>query len=264
MRPSPRSNRLTLVLVPAAVVILIVAGIGIGRRTTTSPNGRPFDDPGPATITPAQSANRKTYSGTQSRFFRIEERPLTKWGDYGNILQHGMTAHLGRVHGLLSLERTGPYMPPITFPGIGDVVLSSDGRKLLEASGLSGFGFQPVNKTRIVSLPWNEWDLTTGKPPEYPRSGEPEDYILERPPNAGVAEKMGDIWELVVPVTARIGRPHEIVRSFRELYVELDSWNGADIFRGKGFGGPLVTERAKVWFEEHFGAYTRFEEFAQK
>src|ERR1035438_5894652 len=66
------------------------------------------------------------------RFYRIQANRFVPWGDYGSILQHGMTGRLGRVDGLLSLERTGPYMPPITFPGIGDVVLSSGGRALLE------------------------------------------------------------------------------------------------------------------------------------
>jgi hypothetical protein len=72
---------------------------------------------------------------------------------------------------------------------------------------------------------------------------------------------MGDIWELVVPITARIGRPRPIVNSYRELYLEPNTWNGADIFRGDGFGGVLVTERAKLWLEGHLGAYTEFEEF---
>jgi len=172
-----------------------------------------------------------------------------------------MTARVGN---LLSLERAGPYMPPITFPGVGDVILNAPGRKLLEASRLTGFTFQPVNKTRIVELPWHDWDLTADKPREYPESGEPEDYILGRPPNARVAEEMGDIWELVVPVTAKISRPREMVKSFRELYVERGTWNGADVFRGHGYGGPLVTERAKAWMEEYFGTYVRFDEFPSR
>src|SRR5262249_14925382 len=48
----------------------------------------------------------------------------TPWGDYGDILFHGMTAHLDRHDEMLQLERTGPYMPPITFPGIGDIVVT--------------------------------------------------------------------------------------------------------------------------------------------
>ena len=51
------------------------------------------------------------------------------------------------------------------------------------------------------------------------------------------------------------------MNSYRELYVERNSWNGADVFRGDGFGGVLVTERAKLWLEGHLGAYTEFEEF---
>jgi len=195
------------------------------------------------------------------KFYRIDEHPLTPWGDYGHILQHGMTAHLARVGGMLSLERTGPYMPPITFPGLGDVVLTSAAKALLESPGLSGFTFQPVNKARIVGLPWQEWDLTTDEPPEFPESGEPEGYILEHQHDPRVAMEMGDVWELVVPVTAVIGRPRQVVDSFRELFVELNSWNGADVFRGKGYGCILVAERAKHWLEGHFSGYIEFEEF---
>jgi hypothetical protein len=47
------------------------------------------------------------------QFFRLEA-PEAPWGDYGSILQHGMTAHLGRnPEGLAQLERTGPFIPPI-------------------------------------------------------------------------------------------------------------------------------------------------------
>ncbi len=201
-------------------------------------------------------------------FYRIDEHPLTGWGDYGTILQHGMTAHVGRVRGRLSLERTGPFMPPITFPGVGDVVLTSDAKAQLEKSGLSGFSFQLVHKARIVRLPWNEWDLTAGEPPEYPESGEPEDYILERRKDSRLAEAMGDIWELVVPVTARIGRApkaqdfsFERMMSSQDRFVEVDSWNGADVFRGEGLASVLVTERAKEWLEGSFRGYVEFAEF---
>jgi hypothetical protein len=241
----------------AGIFCGIAALITIGVRRTRSQRD--------SSSNPGQQARRDAIlPGGTARFYRIDQRPLTRWGDYGDILQHGMTAHLARTRGRLSLERTGPYMPPITFPGIGDVVLTSPGRKLLETSGLSGFSFQPVNKTRIVDLPWQQWDLTKDEPPQYPTSGEPEDYILERPADSRVAKQMGEIWEMVVPVTARIGRPRPNVESFRELFVELDSWNGADIFRGDGYGSPLVTHAAKVWFEQHFGEYMEFEEFASK
>jgi hypothetical protein len=131
----------------------------------------------------------------------------------------------------------------------------------MEASGLTGFEFQPVHKAAIVDLRWEQWDLTTNEPPEYPESGEPEDYILGRRSSAKTAKEIGDIWELVVPATAKIGRPRRIVDSFRELYVELGSWNGADVFRGDGCLAVLTTEPAKLWFEEHLWEYVDFQEF---
>jgi hypothetical protein len=194
-------------------------------------------------------------------FYKLDKTQLAPWGDYGDILHHGMTSHLGRTNGLLSLERTGPYMPPITFSGIGDVVLNGRGRMLLEASGLTGFEFRPVHKAHIVRLPWQDWDLAADMPPILPESGEPEDYILEAPHDPQVADELGDVWELVVPETAIIGRPRPIVSSFRDLHLEVSSWIGTDLFRGSGFGGLLYTEHAKVWFEKNLAPYVAFEEF---
>lgn len=88
-----------------------------------------------------------------ARIFKIDERPVTKtdWGDYGHILQHGMCSHLSRTDDLLQLERTGPYIPPITLPGIGEVVLTSPARQLLESSKLTGFSFRPVKKALTLN-----------------------------------------------------------------------------------------------------------------
>jgi len=125
----------------------------------------------------------------------INGRPVTKpdWGDYGHILQHGMTAHLSRADNLLQLERTGPYIPPITFPGIGDVVLSSHAKQLLESSGLTGFGFRPVKKVLIVELHWDKWDWTADEPEQFPDSGEPEDYILGQQHNPSASAALSDV-----------------------------------------------------------------------
>jgi hypothetical protein len=142
-------------------------------------------------------------------------------------------------------------------------VLNAEGRKILESSGLSGFGFQPVFKTRIVRLEWEKWNLSMDHPPEYPSEGEPENYILDRPHDAALASQMGDIWELVVPKTVRVGRAQK-VESFKDLWVERSTWNGADIFRGDDYGGALVTQRAKDWLQEHFAGFVQFEEFPSK
>ena len=196
-------------------------------------------------------------------FFKIESRSILPdaWGDYGDILQHGMTAHSSRIDGNLALERTGPYIPPITLPGIGDIILTTEARRLLESSGLTGFAFRPVEKKLIVELHWENWDLNDEQPPEYPESGEPEDYILGKQNNKTASDALGDLWEISVANIATILRPTEIVRSFRELRIDLRSWNGADLIRGSGYGSMLFTDRAQEWFTGRWGEYIQFEPF---
>jgi hypothetical protein len=198
-----------------------------------------------------------------TNFFRIGGRSIIPrgWGDYGHILQHGMAAHRPRVDGRLALERSGPYIPPITLPGIGDIVLISEAKKLLESSALSGFSFLPVQKTLVVELHWETWDLDADHPAEFPESGEPEDYIVGRPHSPKASTALGELWEIVVPFTATVLRPTSVVSSYKELRIDLSTWNGSDLFRGEGYGSILFSERARDWFSEHWGEYVRFDEF---
>ena len=50
------------------------------------------------------------------RFYRVQR--LQVWGDYGDVLVNGLVHNdLDRHPGeSLKLSRTGPFMPPITFP----------------------------------------------------------------------------------------------------------------------------------------------------
>jgi hypothetical protein len=186
-------------------------------------------------------------------FFTINERSIIpgEWGDYGHILQQGMSGHSSKQSGRLALERTGPYIPPITLPGIGDIVLTTEAQMLLESSSLSGYSFLPVEKTHIVELQWEGWNLDAEEPPEYPETGEPEDYILLRPHSPSAAKALGELWEVVVPKTAVILRRKRIVDSYKELRIDLSTWNGADLFRGEGYGPMLFSERAREWFSGH-------------
>lgn len=198
--------------------------------------------------------------------FRIDSRSIIpgEWGDYGYILQHGMASHSPRVGGRLALERTGPYIPPITLPGIGDVILNSHARQQLESSGLSGFSFGPVEKVLTVELRWENWDLTADEPPYFPDSGEPEDYILGQPDNPSASAALGELWEVLVPDTATILCPEGVVNSYKELRLDLSTWNGADLFRSNGYSGILFTEHAREWFTDNWGKYVDFNEFPTK
>lgn len=198
-----------------------------------------------------------------ARIFKIDDRPVTRedWGDYGHILQHGMSSHSSRADGLLQLERTGPYVPPITLPGIGNVILTTPARQLLESSGLTGFSFRPVKKALTVELHWETWDWSAEEPEEFPESGEPEDYILGQPHSPSASAAIGDLWEVVVPPTATIISPKRVADSYRDLRLDLSTWNGADLFRSAGYDAVLFTERARDWFTEQWGDYIRFDEF---
>jgi hypothetical protein len=90
--------------------------------------------------------------------FYILGKQGNSWGDYHQILMHGMSCHLDRAGDLIQLERTGPFVPPISQPGIGDIVVTDAFRKKLEASGLLGLRFQPVIKKLIVHSDWHTWD----------------------------------------------------------------------------------------------------------
>jgi hypothetical protein len=172
----------------------------------------------------------------------------TPWGDYSDILVSGMTAHLGRENDLLQLERTGPYIPPLINSGLWDITVTDVTKEKLESSGLIGIAFKPVIKKHIVELDWISWDLRAEEPPSYPESGEPEDYILERTHSDFAALAMGNIWELIIPVTGTFDNA-----------IFVGSATEADIFKADNKGYILLTETAKVWIEQNAGDWVTFE-----
>lgn len=178
------------------------------------------------------------------------------WGDYGDILLSGMTSHLGRDHGMLQLERTGPFVPPIAITGIdargySQIMVTDAHKSLLEATNLTGLRFLPVIKKHIVHLEWQRWDRTAGEPLEYPESGEPEDYILARRHDQALADQMGALWELCLEEHARTKRMHVGPGRWDEaIWLIRDSWDGTDWFRATGVGYVYVSEKAKRWLEQ--------------
>jgi hypothetical protein len=180
------------------------------------------------------------------------EGPKAPWGDYGNILLHGMSMHLARDKGKIQLERTGPFMPPITFPGAGDIVIKGWLRERLVQAGLKGVSFNTVIKKHIARVDWHLWDRSAAEPPEYPESGEPEDYILGQPHSESCSRMIAEVFELVPIVIAKIDRSH----GFRVI---RGSWGDVDIFQGHGAGFTFLSERARDWFASTVGEYVSFE-----
>lgn len=78
-----------------------------------------------------------------TKIYRLE-RPELPWGDYGDILAHGMATQCDDT---LELERTGPYVPPISQPW--DFVVVTDAfLPTLQASGLTGYDIRQVVKKK--------------------------------------------------------------------------------------------------------------------
>ena len=189
----------------------------------------------------------------------ILENAEMPWGDYGDILFSGMTSHLSRKGGYLQLERTGPFVPPITTSGIGNVVVTEEFKKQLQLSGMSGLRFQPVIKTHIVQLEWEQWDKTASEPPEYPQSGKPEDYILERSHSPELAEAIGNLWEVQLQEHAEIERIQIGINSWEvDPHIVLSSWDETDWFKAKSVRYTYLSQKAKNWLAEHVSEYVKF------
>lgn len=185
-------------------------------------------------------------------FFRIS-KGSTSWGDYGSMLLHGMTGRLARnSEGLLQLERTGPFVPPISLPAPGDVIVTESMRRMLTGSGLTGFTSLPVCKARIVHYEWHLWNRAAANPMEYPVDGKPEGYVLDRPHCAETAAALGDLWELRIP------KGVAEVRTRGSINVRGPSWTGLDFFRGDATRWAYVSMRARSWLEQHVTNFVDF------
>lgn len=182
-------------------------------------------------------------------------RPDVPWEDYGDVLVAGLTERLPRRDGQLQLERVGPYVPSITVAG-DNVVVTDALRQRLEESGLTGFVFRPVHKARIVYLDWVGWNRAAELPPALPDSGDPDDYILQRPHDPALAEAMGALWELVAEEGGELEKVSVGPNPWQaRLYLKLDSWDGCDFFRPVGYGFTYVSARARAWLADQPDAW---------
>ena len=190
------------------------------------------------------------------KFYSVRGPDL--WGDYGDILVTGMTGHLGRKDSLLQLERTGPFVPPITFPS-SDLLVTARFRQCLEESKMGQYRFRRVNMTRIVEYAWHEWDRKSDEPEEYP-DGEPGDYILQRPHSEPLAASLEDIWELVPYDVATIEISPEIPEWLEHYVIDDSTWNGDHLFFGQLPGGqkPFVTDVGRQFLMDQVPEWVTF------
>jgi hypothetical protein len=167
------------------------------------------------------------------------------WGDYGYVLANGL-ADDSHAEGL-RLERTGPFVPPMTFPW-PHIVVTDDFKNELEPEAFDGISFREVVKRKIVHLDWQLWDKELSAPPQYPRGGEPENYIRRGRHDADVAAQIGTMWNLVVPV-----RPGLQIEG--GAIVDISHYDGLDICCGSRFGYTFVSERLRRFLESRVGEW---------
>ena len=183
------------------------------------------------------------------------------WGDYGRILLHGMSSHLPRENGTIQLERTGPFVPPLSFPGVGDVIATDATVEMLATSGLTPVQWKPVAKRRIAELDWRSWDLSASSPAALPPHGKPEAYVLENPHAPELAQAMPALWELEASVVGS-GTQQRLGRGRYEITVTVDA-EPPDFFRTNGLRHLLVSERAADWLKVHLGEWVTVEAVAR-
>lgn len=185
-------------------------------------------------------------------YFTLNETArLGAWGDYGSVLSNGLDLSTAR-QGPLRLGRTGPFVPPISFPSISGVVVVTDhAKRQLESCRCSGVGeFDRIEPEKVVFIEWEKWDPTKGIPGEQlPFNGEPEEYILHNPHDQAVAAKLGDLW---------IWRPEQIgtvLRSNGTVRLEGVRSSQRNVFRLRdaSFTRIIVNEEGKSELEKIMG-----------
>ncbi|XZE43950.1 hypothetical protein SH467x_003533 [Pirellulaceae bacterium SH467] len=154
-----------------------------------------------------------------------------QWGDYGSVLVNGiLESHDGDKR--IILRRTGPFVPPITFPLASNcVILTQDAKIRIEESDLSGIGeFQSVEIAKVVSIGWDEWDRHVHlEDKQLPYNGEPEEYILHGIHDPDVAQRLQPLWTWYPESIGRVVRGSagprlEGIMNKRDVFRMKDDW----------------------------------------
>ena len=186
-------------------------------------------------------------------FFELDApRQLDRWGDYGSILRNGLF-HTKEQR----LDRTGPFVPPISFPAFsGAVIVTSTARQKLEASGMSGLGeFRPVLLGKVVLIDWQKWDKSRQlERDQLPFNSEPEEFILHNPHDAATASKIEPLWTWHPLRIGKVSRVKGVMRL--EGIIDMH-----DVFRlcDDGWKSIIVSENGMRCVSEILGDWVAFE-----
>jgi len=189
-----------------------------------------------------------------------EIRRISPWGSMGNILIHGFLwdEHFPDVY---ELVRTGPFVPPISFPS-GYCAITDAVKEELKTMGFSGVELSELPLGKVVESDWHLRDRTQdfdySLVSDDDEISESEDLILVPEHCPDMAKGMPKMWLL------RGVQVHFEWESYSDDLKTL-SWTQSEL-NGWDFCSPsdsivFVSQRAKAWLQDRYGTWVEFEEF---
>lgn len=182
------------------------------------------------------------------KYYIIKNQEMP-WGDYGNMLFSGLLNVMDEDYNDLDvpeLERTGPYIPDIYIANRHNIVVVEFVRNLIEKSEISGIkGFRYVLKKKIVNINWQTWDKNKKDPFFYPKSKEPEDYILKGKNDNQLANLMPKVWELDIIQKYELEKIKDEPDNIAYSDLALKDTPELDIFYPKNMLFVVVSEKFK-------------------
>lgn len=172
---------------------------------------------------------------------------IAPWGDYGDVLLNGMiSGHTYWGDETLSVERVGPFVPPISFP-FGEALVTETLKSEI-AAVFPEIAFRRTAYGKVVRVDWRSWDLTAKEPQKYPAGGEPENYIEKRKHDPDLAANMPALW--AVDVLPTPGVQKEGTRSlFRNKIPDVDIFRTYTLLFVSGRLAHLLSARADDWVD---------------
>jgi hypothetical protein len=199
---------------------------------------------------------------SSNQYYVLQQRCL--WGDYGFALISGY-AYCRGPERVLHLKRTGPFLPPISFPRLSTEgripVVSTDFRAALERVGFPNLVFRPIVFDRIVKIQWNLWDLGAEEPAFYPLLPSPLSYIDDNKNDEILRRKMETAYEVIFPIIpTKVSEEQKPNGAFTNHYIMTSEKSDyPPVFRsGEKYGQIVVNDFAKAWLESAVGEWVHF------
>ena len=185
---------------------------------------------------------------------------LFPWGGMGDVLIHGFlwNEHIPDVY---ELVRTGPFVPPISFPS-RTCVITDTVKNDLQATGFLGLELSELSLGKVVESDWHLRDRTQefdySMVPDDDAISEPEDLILVPEHRPDLAKGMPKMWKL------RGVQVHFEWETYTDNLQSL-SWTKSEL-NGWDFCSPsgallFVSRQAKEWLQGRYGEWLEFREF---